>query len=454
MAIVCGTDFSARAYEAVSAAAAIAGRARDALYLVTVIDPGAVRELGPNSREKFEEGMKNRLLAEAERVKVLAPRCEAELLFGEPHQRLKAYAEEKAAALLVVASAGHSDHSVLRLGGTSEKTASGASCPVLVVRDSLAFGAWASGARALRVVVGADDSAATDSAVRWVSALRAIGPVDLTIGRVYYGDEAHLRYGIKRSLSYLDKNPELEALIERDLRRRFPPLPGGGETFYRAHLGLGRLADHLLELAAAERADLVVVGTHGKKGLVRLGSVSSGTLHHGKMAVALVPWDGRSRDEAAAAPTVRRVLVATDFTPIGNGAVPWAFALAPEGTEVILAHVTQTNGMAGDLIELYLPGTTAGDQPPAKVVAEVSQRLSELAARAPPNKALQTRVVVPRGPDVARAIVEAAAREAADLVVIGSHGRSGFKRAVLGSVAEEVMRQCRCPVFVVPPLER
>lgn len=454
MAIVCGTDFSARSHEAVSAAAAIAGRARDVLYLVTVIDPETVKHMGPNSREKLEEGMKNRLLAEVDRVQPVSARCEAEVLFGDPPDRLKAYAEEKAAALLVVASAGHSDHSVLRLGGTSEKTASGATAPVLVVRDAAAFAAWAKGTRALRVVVGADDSPATDSAVRWVSALRAIGPVDLTIGRVYYGDEAHLRYGIKRSLSYLDKNPELEMLIERDLRRRFPPLPGAGETFYRAHLGLGRLADHLLELATAERADLVVVGTHGKKGLVRLGSVSSGTLHHGKMAVALVPWDGRVRGEAAVAPAVRRVLVATDFTPIGNGAVPWAFALAPEGSEVLLAHVTQTNGIAGDLLELYLPGTTVGDQPPARVLAEVSQRLADLAARAPLSKALHTRVVVPRGPDVARAIVETAAREAADLVVIGSHGRSGFRRAVLGSVAEDVMRQCRCPVFVVPPAER
>lgn len=452
MSIVCGTDFSALAWEAVTAAAAIAARARDTLWLVSVLDEPSAKDLGPEGRDRLERGVLQRLEAEADRIRPRVRRCEVAVLFGHAAAQLKAFAEEKHASLLVVASAGHSRRPLVRLGGTSERTASGATPPVLVVREAAPFEAWGKGERALKVLVGADDTPATDSAVRWVNGLRAIGPVDLVVGHVYYGDEAHLRYGLNRSLSYTDRNPELEVLIERDLRRRFTLVPGAGETFYRAKLGIGRLADHLIELAGAEGADLVVVGTHGKKGLVRLGSVSSGTLHHAKMAVALVPWDGRPRLASQPAPALKRVLVATDFTLLGNAALPWACAVAPPDAEVVLAHVTQTNGIAGSLLELYLPGTTIGDQPPARVVAEVTQRLLDLAVRAP-SRATPTRVVVQRGPDVARAICEAAAREAADVIVIGSHGRSGVRRAALGSVAEGVLRHAPCPVFVVPGKE-
>jgi nucleotide-binding universal stress UspA family protein len=450
MSIVCGVDFSPLSLEAVTAAAALAGRAREPLWLVSILDPEAVRELGPNGRAKLEEGVMQRLEAEAARVRALAPSCEVAVGYGAAHAELKRFAEDKAASLLVVASAGHSKKPLISLSGTSERTALGAAPVVLVIRDAVPFEAWATRQRPLRVVVGADDGQATDAAVRWVNSLRAFGPVDLVIAHVYYADEAHLRYGLLRSLSYTERNPELEALIERDLKSRFPQVPGSGETFHRARLGLGRLADHLIELANEERADLLVVGTHGKRGVFRLGSVSSGTVHHATMAVAMVPASLHPAPEAQPAPGVRRVLVATDFSELGNAALPWALALAPPGAEVVLAHVTQTNGPAGTLLELYLPGTTIGDQPPARVVEEIERRLQALAQRSPESSHRALRFTVPHGPDVAAALCEAAAREGADLIVIGSHGRSALGRAALGSVADAVVRHAGRPVVIVP----
>jgi nucleotide-binding universal stress UspA family protein len=448
MSIVCGVDFSPLSLEAVTAAAAIAGRARQPLWLVSVLDAEATRDLGPDSKEKLEQGVLERLRDQAHRVKALAPASEVSVRFGPAAQELKLFAEEKNASLLVVASVGHSQKPLVRLGGTSERAVIGAVPPVLVVRDAVPFEKWATGQRPLRVVVGADDGAATDSAVRWVNALRSWGPVDLVIAHVYYADEAHLRYGLKRSLSYTERNPELEALIERDLTRRFPHVPGSGETFHRARLGIGRLADHLIELAVEEHADLLVVGTHGKHGVMRLGSVSAGTVHHAGMAVTLVPVGSPPGAETRPTPSIRRVLVATDFSDIGNAAVPLAFAVAPPDAEVVVTHVAQTNGAAGSLLELYLPGTTLGDQPAERVTAEIDRRLQALIQRSPSYGHQRTRTVVSSGPDVARAICETAAREAADLVVIGSHGRSGFQRAVLGSVAEAIMRRSPCPVVV------
>ncbi|KVL28294.1 universal stress protein UspA [Burkholderia territorii] len=58
--------------------------------------------------------------------------------------------------------------------------------------------------------------------------------------------------------------------------------------------------------------------------------------------------------------------------------------------------------------------------------------------------------VAPAGEDVAQRIVGLAGELNADLIVIGTHGRRGFRRVVLGSVAERVLRQARCPVLMIP----
>ena len=52
--------------------------------------------------------------------------------------------------------------------------------------------------------------------------------------------------------------------------------------------------------------------------------------------------------------------------------------------------------------------------------------------------------------DAAEEIIETATRENFDLIVTGTHGRKGLSRAFLGSVAERVVRQAKCPVMVVP----
>ncbi|KVN44465.1 universal stress protein UspA [Burkholderia territorii] len=58
--------------------------------------------------------------------------------------------------------------------------------------------------------------------------------------------------------------------------------------------------------------------------------------------------------------------------------------------------------------------------------------------------------VAPAGEDVAQRIVGLAGELDADLIVIGTHGRRGFRRVVLGSVAERVLRHARCPVLMIP----
>jgi nucleotide-binding universal stress UspA family protein len=449
MTLVCGTDFSDWGKAAQATAAALAGRLGQELWLVHVLEPD-VELMDSEARQKVLEMVTKRLEAEAHALETLAKApVQSEVLNGRTEAVLRQFARLKKASLVVVGSAGHGAGALVKLGGTSERLAAHTDIPVLVVRDGDPFTAWGKGAP-LKVLVGVDDGDACASAVRWVESLRIAGPVDVVVGRVYYADEAHRRYGLGRRFSFTEPDPAVEHLIERDLKRRVPTLSGQGEVAYRARLGVGRVADHLLELAEAERCQLVVVGTHGRRGLARMWSVSAAALHLSRMSVAVVPPDGKPAGGLTAPPRLKRVLVATDFSPLGNAAVPWGYTLVDAGGEVYLVHVTLVDAVAGELVDRYL-AETAGPQTRAKVEAEVAARLRALVPPEAGERNVVTRTEVLRSSEPAKALVEAAERLGVDAIVIASHGRSGIARTLLGSVAESVLRHAREPVFVVRP---
>lgn len=449
MTLICGTDFSDWGKAAQTTAAALAGRLGEELWLVHVLEKD-VEAMESDARQKVMQMVSERLEAEGRSLKALAKgTVQTQVLNGRTDAVVREFARVKKASLVVVGSAGHGAGALVKLGGTSERLATANDVPVLVVRDGDPFGAWSKGSP-LKVLVGVDESDASASAVRWVEKLRAVAPVDVVVGRVYYADEAHQQYGLGRRFSFTDPDPAVEHLIERDLKRRVPSMTGQGELAYRARLGVGRVADHLLELAEAERCHLVVVGTHGRTGLARMWSVSAAALHLSRMSVAVVPPDGKPAGVFTAPPRLKRVLVTTDFSPLGNAAIAWAYTLVDAGGEVYLAHVTLVDSVAGELVDRYLP-EGAGPQTRAKVEAEVAARLRELVPGEAADRNVITRTEVLRSSEPAKAVVEAAERLGADAIVIASHGRSGLARTLLGSVAEAVLRSAREPVFVVRP---
>ncbi len=182
---------------------------------------------------------------------------------------------------MVVSSLGHSASLLYRVGGTSERLAQSTQVPVLVVRNEAPFEAWAKGERPLRLLLAVDWSRSCDAAIRWVKALRETSPVDVVVGYVYssgFPGEGPARYGLPWRHPIVEKDPEAEALLSRDLQARIGDLGGQGDVVFRAQHGVGRLGDHLLELADAERVDLIVMGTHHRGGLARLSSIAAVTL--------------------------------------------------------------------------------------------------------------------------------------------------------------------------------
>lgn len=430
MAIVCGTDLSDNSADAVTAALAIAQRRGDReVVMINVLDPDAADE---GNADALANAARKRLDTDAARLsRTRDIKVRGDIIVGPTVPSMIAATETEGGDLLVVSSKGHSNTALSKLGGTSGGVAHSATVPVLVVRDAAPFVAWAQGERPLKVMLGLDESASCEPAIALLRMLRAAGPVDVIAAHVYYADEAARKYGLKPR-SMVDADPELERLIGRDLERRLGDLPGTGSVTFRPRCGLGRIGDHLLEIADADNIDVILVGTRQKGGLGRLSSVSSLILHDAKQSVWCVPAAAHLGTHDV--PRFRVVVVATDLSDFGNHAVPFGYTLVGDrGGEVHLVHVRDEDHEGSD-------------------PASLEQRLQALVLPNQPKATVKVHVV--SGDDTARVIGETAERLGADVVVIASHARSGISRVLLGSVADKLLRTCHRPVLVLrPPTE-
>jgi nucleotide-binding universal stress UspA family protein len=151
-------------------------------------------------------------------------------------------------------------------------------------------------------------------------------------------------------------------------------------------------------------------------------------------------------------PIYRKVMVTTDFSPLGNAAIPHAYAtLARDGGTVILCHVVEVPELPNPLYAHYSGSpylSSEGRQ-------ELRERLlRSLEALVPEEVRGQTTITTEiRLVETPGAIHEVICTEAealnVDLLVMASHGHSGLARVFLGSVAERVLRSADRPVLIV-----
>jgi len=147
---------------------------------------------------------------------------------------------------------------------------------------------------------------------------------------------------------------------------------------------------------------------------------------------------------------VSRILAATDFSAASAPAVEQAVRIArSEGAELTLVHVYEPPGAASFGSYVASPGLYDEIEHALRAGAEKSLAPLVEAAR---KEGVPTSGLVLRG--IAHSgITEAAAKIRADLIVIGTHGRSGFFRFLLGSVAQKVIAAAPCPVMTVGPAQ-
>jgi nucleotide-binding universal stress UspA family protein len=230
---------------------------------------------------------------------------------------------------------------------------------------------------------------------------------------------------------------EIRAQLERVARRVATKYRVTTATQFRE----GPIVDELERGVRESDADLVVMASHGRSGASRLwlGSVTDALLRRASVPMLVTrtarPWALTTADE----PIFPRVLVALDGSRHAERALADALRLIGDYTcHIVLASVH--------------------DAPPAPVspawAEEAAHELRErylkpLAAKhAKPSLTFTARVVVDSDP--ARALLAMAKKENAFLISLATHGRTGVRRAVIGSVADKVIRGATVPVLVSP----
>ncbi len=208
-------------------------------------------------------------------------------------------------------------------------------------------------------------------------------------------------------------------------------LAGHGEVNCRA---VGGAAPAVLGAAACGTGRLLVVGPthHGRAGAALLGTTAQRVLHGTRIPVLVL------RGELPSSP---RVLFCVDLASPHAGAVVERGLAAVEALcpgEPVRTRVLLVVGLEADL---PIPGLHD------RLAAVARERLDAFAGELPPGTRPEPRV---RTGSPAREAVAEAAEWPADLVVVGTHGRTGAARALLGSVAEAVVRDASCSVLVVP----
>lgn len=142
----------------------------------------------------------------------------------------------------------------------------------------------------------------------------------------------------------------------------------------------------------------------------------------------------------------RRILHATDFSSASAVAFRLAIDLAKAGrARLVLIHVLSEPAMAF-AADIPVPPAVYNELEVA-ARADARKRLDRLLARARQSGVRATTQII-HGPAYAR-IVATARRERADVIVMGTHGRTGLARAFLGSVAGRVIATASCPVLTV-----
>lgn len=289
-----------------------------------------------------------------------------------------------------------------------------------------------------RILAATDFSPASEGAVRWADFLATRFGAELVLFHALSLDPALLvgPTGVAVDLAARLVEDARRAAEEsmRELQGKFPSA--------RAVVEEAPAREGIVRAAQTHGADLVCVGTHGRTGLPRLlyGSVAQHVVVHSPVPVLTVRQDDRPV-------RVRCVLAPTDFSPAADAALPWADLLARAfDARLVLLHVVEVT------YESLLEVPWSGVEPVGEAIArQLEERArAELAARAEKLPPCETLVRTGLGAGLSRQrIVEAAADVGADVIVMGTHGRTGVDRILFGSVAEHVVRTSPVPVLTV-----
>jgi len=206
---------------------------------------------------------------------------------------------------------------------------------------------------------------------------------------------------------------------------------------YRAQSGLA--AEEILKVSREAETDLIVMGTHGRSGISRFlaGSVAESVLRAAQCPVLAL----RSAAHVEApAGDIQVILAPIDLSAPSRDTAQVARTLARDlGARLVLLHVAPW--------EVVVPG----EVPLVVDLRECRDSLNALRDGLDgPDLKAEIQVMLRQG-DAATEILDVAETTGCGLIVMGTHGRTGMLRLLMGSVSEAVLRRSRSPVLVIKP---
>lgn len=286
------------------------------------------------------------------------------------------------------------------------------------------------------IVVATDFSDNADQALRWAAHLARQQRARLVVAHASLPASPPAPEFVVLPVEYF------EELHEHD-RKRLEAVAAKlreGDLEVESELIVGAAAPGILEIASRRRADLLVVGTHGRTGLKRLllGSTAAQVVRKSPCPVVTVHPGNAGKPRP-----IRTLLLPTDFSADATRAAEAATrALAADGRRrIVLVHAFSL-----PVESTHLPARVLLDA--IRVANQgANARIQELASRLRrPGAEVDTIVREGVPADV---VLEVAKAIGPDLIAMGTHGCSGLKRLFLGSTTESVLPSAPCPVLTV-----
>ncbi len=238
----------------------------------------------------------------------------------------------------------------------------------------------------------------------------------------------------------LDKEEELARAY---LDKKVVDLRGSGLNVL-ARIVRGPAAEAILAAAREDAAGLIAISTHGRSGLSRwlFGSVAGKIVQSTDLPLLVVR---PTEEQPRASVQVRKILVPLDGSEVAAAVLPFVEDLA----KAMGATVVLFNAIAP--MAAYPGFETAQPALVGRVIDEMQEDARQLlrrVAKEMESRGVQASMVVTVDLAV-DGILHAAAETGADLIAIGTHGRSGLGRMILGSVADGVVRRSTVPCLLV-----
>lgn len=293
------------------------------------------------------------------------------------------------------------------------------------------------------IVVPTDFSSYANHAFRYASALARQFGAKLQFVNVIDTRPLEVYWGIYGGQAGTDKlKGELKAAAEKKLAALSRKADNAGVAS-ASTIRTGDPATEILAVANEVNANLIVIASHGHSGLEHmiLGSTCEHVVRDADMPVLAVKYpEHEFVDEAGTTLKLAKVLCPYDFSSYARAALATATELCRQfGARLLLVHVVES------WLD-YPEFTPAVDLTLSDELAEKAKEQLDEVARGIEGVEVEARVAQ-GAPHVT--LARLAKDDNVDLIVTATHGRSGLKRVLLGSVAERLLRQAECPVMTI-----